>query len=214
MGRRGKKCPICSVPALAAQVQAERDSGASYTQIAALTGVNKFSISRHFRHVDKPVTADDNSLSPLERSERRLAELAERAEQSWLSAAAVGDSKAALDVLKSQIRLEVDQHKRLLQKAEQVIETEDASKVTPEKIDGLLKIYEQKKAERKKRERDLASRGFVVCPLCSVVESPGNWVFPGAIQKRWVECQKVYDAWCESTQAQKEQTENVNAALQ
>ena len=213
MGRRGKKCPICSVPALAAQVQAERDSGASYTQIAALTGVNKFSISRHFRHVEKPVTADDNSLSPLERSERRLAELAERAEQSWLSAAAVGDSKAALDVLKSQIRLEVDQHKRLLQKAEQVIETEDASKVTPEKIDGLLKIYRQKKAEREKRGRDLAFRGFVRCPLCSVAESPGNWVFPGAIQKRWAECRKVYDIWCDA-QSKKMEEQHAASAVQ
>lgn len=213
MGRRGKKCPICSVPALAAQVQAERDSGASYTQIAALTGVNKFSISRHFRHVEKPVTADDNSLSPLERSERRLAELAERAEQSWLSAAAIGDSKAALDVLKSQIRLEVDQHKRLLQKAEQVIETEDASKVTPEKIDGLLKIYRQKKDARLQREADLVARGFVRCPLCSVAESPGNWVFPGAIQKRWAECQKVYDAWCDA-QSKKMEEQHAASAVQ
>jgi hypothetical protein len=170
MGQRGRACPICVAdPLIRGQLEALHGSGNSYVKIASLMGeFNKFQISRHFRHVDKPVTVDDNSLSALERSERRLAELSERAEQSWLAAATSGDSKNALDILKSQLRLELDRHKRLVEQSEQaLVEAAKASdKDSPEYLDNLVRRYEAHKTEREKTVMKARASGHVDCPVC------------------------------------------------
>ena len=214
MGARGRPCKICLSPELKVRVESERETGASYREIAALVGFDKFKIARHFKHSApaQPI-ADTDGLSELELSDKRLATLADRLEQQFTSACAVGDQKLALDATKALSRIETERHRRIVKKVEEEAQTGDkANPNTPEKIDGLLKIYEQKKAEREKREQDLVSRGFVVCPLCSVAESPGNWVFPGAIQKRWAECQKVYDFWYDAqSKKMEEQKADVNA---
>lgn len=214
-----RPCPICvSDPALLAKVNALIASGESANAVAVASGFNKFAIQRHKRHAFPAITFDDNSLSPLARSEKRLNELASRAEQSWLGAVATGDARGALDVLKSQIRLALDLHSRLIEKAEQATEAAKVdNKNTPEHIDELLRLYREKKDARLQRESKLKESGYIPCPLCTTPESAGNWVHPSGIAALWRQVKQIYDNYCDEKEAearalaQKEQTENADA---
>jgi len=215
VGLRGRPCKICLSPELRVRVEATRETGASYREIAALVGFDKFKIARHFKHSApaQPVAETEN-LDELKVSDQRLATLLARLEAQYSAAVSVGDNKVALDITKVSARLEAEKHNRLVARKQAELDSSDkVNPNTPEKIDGLLKIYEQKKVEREKREQDLVARGFVHCPLCSVAESAGNWIFPGAIQKRWAECQKVYDIWCDA-QSKKMEEQHAASAVQ
>jgi hypothetical protein len=180
-----RPCKICTADLLVrSRIEALRGAGSSYRQIAELVpGFNMFAIQRHFRHIGQAATkavTEHEWLSPLEKSEKRLNELAERAEQSWLAAAATGDSRAALDVLKSQIRLELERHSRIQEKQETAAETAVTdSAPTPEqfaaiksKVDGVFS--------------EMLKRGFVSCPVCGGPRPIDPQIIPARI-KNWQE---------------------------
>jgi hypothetical protein len=207
-----RPCPICvSDPALLAKVNALIASGESANAVAVASGFNKFAIQRHKRHAFPAITVDDNSLSPLARSEKRLNELASRAEQSWLGAVATGDARGALDVLKSQIRLALDLHSRLIEKAEQATEAAKVdNKNTPEHIDELLRLYREKQDARQQKEADLIARGYVRCPLCSTSDLSGNWVHPSAIATLWKPVKAIYDKYCDEAERKALEVKNAD----
>jgi hypothetical protein len=172
VGQRGKKCPICAVPALLAQVQAERDAGGSYAQIASLTGVNKFSISRHFRHLaaTQPV-AEVSNLSELELSDQRLTQLAEQLSSQYAAAIATADNRTALDIMKVSARIETERHRRLTKKT--AATNASSGKPTVEDWDAALR------AARVLRQQKI-DRGFLLCPLCG-----SNLILPQQVREAW-----------------------------
>jgi hypothetical protein len=164
MARPGRHCPVCDAdPITRTKIESLRETGRSYREINALiSGFDVHKISRHFKHVGK-AAAEVTKLSPLEKSERRLAELSERAEASWLAAVSSADPKVAWDVLKSQIRVQLDHHARLVEQAEEKAATEATDKdswPTPAQFDNVLAKV------RAIRARDLAP-GMCMCPICN-----------------------------------------------
>jgi hypothetical protein len=172
MGLRGRPCKICISPELKSSVDAQMSAGESYVAIARATGINKFAVARHRKHAFPDIATEDKKLSPLERSERRLAELSSRAESQWLAAASTGDSRAALDILKSQIRLALDLHARLVEKA--ATSTDKKNAPTFDDYDAALRTYREQ--QKRKPETGIA------CPCCL---SCGSRVRPEEIRSRW-----------------------------
>jgi hypothetical protein len=164
--RPGRHCPICDAdPITLAKIESLRETGSSFREIVALVpNFDKFKLQRHFKHLRR-ATEKVNTLSPLEQSELRLNQLAERCEAQWLAAASNGDGRSALDCLKTAVRLEVDRHSRLLEKQEKLVEADSSD---PEKS-GAPSVEWLDMTVRKVREsraRDLQN-GYVVCPICS-----------------------------------------------
>jgi hypothetical protein len=146
MGARGRPCQICLSPELKVRVEATRETGASYREIAALVGLDKFKIARHFKHSPARPVAD--GLSELELSDKRLATLADRLEQQFASACVVGDQKLALDATKALSRIETERHRRIVKKVEEEAQTGNkANANTPEKIDEKLRWYRAQKVQ-------------------------------------------------------------------
>ena len=166
MGARGKKCPLCSDPQLRKRADASVAAGLSYAEIGASLSVSKFSVGRHARHSARLVAlATPAPGDELTESEARLAQLAARAEASWLAAAATGNGKDALEVLKAQIRLAVDHHERLLEKHEKAAaETDDPSNPTAgaPSVAWIDRIVNESRA----REAQALRNGKIRCPLC------------------------------------------------
>jgi hypothetical protein len=180
--RPGRRCPVCdSDPITLAKLSALRETGSSYREIAALVpGFDVHKIRRHFKHVGK-AAAKVSKLSPLEQSERRLAELSQRAEESWIAAAASGDSRAALDVLKASIRLEVDRHARLLEKQEKQVEADSddpikAGAPSVEFCDHLLRTVDE---YHRQQQAEQQAAGMISCPACG-----GDFIFPHQLRER------------------------------
>lgn len=183
MARPGRHCPVCDADLLVrTQIEALRESNHSYREIDSLVpGFDVHKIRRHFKHVGK-AAAEVTKLSAIEQSELRLTELANRAEESWIAAAASGDSRAALDVLKSQIRLSLDMHSRLLEKQEAAAEkAEENDAPSPAQLDAIVKRV------RAAREAAVAA-GAIWCPLCS--RTP---ISLAELAGRFPEAQQIYE---------------------
>jgi hypothetical protein len=201
MGARGRKCPVCSIPALCAQVDALLSAGESYPAIASAIGtLNKHAIARHRRHAFPDVVTAVPSGDPLAASDARLAVLAERCEAQWLASVAGGDGKAALDALKTAVRLELENRSRIQEKQEQ---TAEAAKVddknTPQAIDEMLRLYREKQDARMQRESELREKGYISCPLCG---SDKNLIHPSGIAVLWKPVKQIYDNYCDEKEAE------------
>ena len=202
MGARGKKCPVCSIPALAAQVQAERDAGSSYAQIAASTGVNKFSISRHFRHAGQAAAATPSG-DPLAASDARLAELTQRMEATWIACCSNSEVRAGLDALKVLCKLALEDRARIVKKIAEAAETSDKPEPnSPEELDRLVRRYESAKYERLQQIEAARKKGYIDCPLCSTAGAAGNLVHPSAIAHLWPAVRDLYNAFCDKKEAE------------
>jgi hypothetical protein len=182
VGKRGRQCPICRDPLILSKVESLRQSGCSFQEIAALVeGVNKYSISRHFRHSGQPALEVEN-LTDLEGSDRRLAILSDRLEQQYAAALACSDNKVCLEIAKVQARLEVERHNRIV--AKQQAEADDASKdglSSPAQLDAIVKRV------RAAREAAVAA-GAIWCPLCS--RAP---ISLAELAGRFPEVQRIYE---------------------
>jgi hypothetical protein len=154
----GKPCSICSDAMLAAKVDSLLQSGETYRAVASLTGVDQHKIGRHARHSRTRVTKHD-TLTPLELSERRLDTLFARSEASWLAAASSGDAKVALDILKSQVRMALSHHERLLEKQEQATQ-EKAGDFEKQLISPSVEFFDEC------LRRAQALEGKASCPCC------------------------------------------------
>jgi hypothetical protein len=166
MGKRGRKCSLCADASIAMRADSFIASGISFGEIAATLGVSKFVVSRHRRHSTSgpQVAVESSNLSALEQSENRLRELSQRAEQSWLAAAASGDARGALDILKSQIRLEVDRHSRLLEQEQiSTVQNDSSRSLTVADLDEML---HEAREQSEQRLADAVSRGEILCPVC------------------------------------------------
>jgi hypothetical protein len=181
MGLRGRPCRVCLNPELQARVESERETGASYREIAALVGLDKYKIARHFKHSGQAASAlpvaeaEDENLSELELSDKRLATISQRLEQQFASACAVADQKLALDATKALARVESERHRRIVKKTEAATDAANG-KGGPsiEYFDDLLRTQEKYKIEQ-------LSEGKIICPCC---EDQFHLVFPATIRQR------------------------------
>jgi hypothetical protein len=177
--RPGRPCKICSDPTLRAKVDALLQTGESYRAISALTGTDRFSIQRHKKHAFPPPVAEEENLSELELSERRLAELADQVRAQYASAVASGDAKVALDCSKVLSRLEIERHNRIVTRKQAEIDApknpeDDAG--SPEFHDSLLRKFESLRQEQTRA-------GRIACPVCAS-RSPVDYYFPGDVLER------------------------------
>jgi hypothetical protein len=161
VGKRGKSCPICTAsdPLVRAKGESLRETGSSLPEITALVpGFDRWQWQRHFKHMQAvvaPAPAD-----ALAASERRLAQLQERTEASWLAAASSGDAKSCLEILKAQIRMTVDHHERLLEKQQETIEnSKDDGQPSAAWVTGIVEKV------RNSYQRAI-DNGAIWCPCC------------------------------------------------
>ena len=91
---------------------------------------------------------------------RILLSSGERCEAQWLSSAANGDTRGALDTLKTAVRLELENRARLQEQAEAATETASRNEApSREWITGVV--------TRVRSAYDAAiQRGAVWCPIC------------------------------------------------
>jgi hypothetical protein len=174
-----RPCPICvSDPALLAKTNALLASGETVKAVADASGFNKYAVQRHKRHAFASV-AEVESLTELEKSERRLNELASRAESQWVAACASGDQRAALTILQSQIRLQLGRHTRLVEQQEKQVEAEADDPKNPKP--GSVAWFDSLVRKSREFRATELSWGKIPCPAC---ESPSSTVYPREIKTR------------------------------
>jgi hypothetical protein len=141
-------------------------AGSSYAEVGASVGLSRHTIARHARHSAQPFAeTEGENLSELELSDKRLATVADRLEQQFASACAVGDQKLALDATKALARVESERHRRLSDKQQATTEAAEKSGLSkPEDFDRLVEVV------RNYAEQKIA-QGWVRCPLCN----PGHY---------------------------------------
>ena len=161
MGRRGRACPLCTD--LRAKADALLASGISYREAAESLGVSKWSVSRHARHTAQAADAPIAPGDELAASDQRLHVLTERCEASWLSCASNGDIRAGLDVLKTAVRLELENRARILAKQEAVTETATNAGPGVEHLDSIVRRY---RAAQLELHTEALAGGEIDCPLC------------------------------------------------
>jgi hypothetical protein len=153
MGQRGRACPVCSNPELLPVVTALLEAGTTHAEIAERTAFSKDQIARHRRHSAKTSAPADEPTNELAVSNARLSRWLERSEAAWVAASAQGDTKSAIDALRSGVRAELEHHRRLeKQERTAVAETSADGQPTLESLDALL------------RE---TSTQFESCPVCT-----------------------------------------------
>jgi hypothetical protein len=205
MGARGRPCQICLSPELKVRVEATRETGASYREIAALVGLDKFKIARHFKHSAsqaQPIAETEN-LDELQVSDQRLATLLARLEAQYSAAVAVGDSKVALDITKVSARLEAEKHNRLVARKQADLDSvETDGRPSVAWMDALHRKGRELTAYREKRIAVALASGYCWCPLCSLPTGNGNLIWPGHIAEKWQLCKKIYDDFCDEAERQ------------
>ena len=171
MGARGRACPICASEAtLLQRINSLLESGEGPTSISRLTGIPKDRIGRHKKHAFQPAAVSDALGDPgseLEMSDARLARWLGRSEAAWVAASAQGDTKAAIDALRSGVRSELE-HRRRLEKREEQASTGNASLLPNGQkllsVDALDKLVREHREACAKRGR--ASLSAVRNGLC------------------------------------------------
>ena len=180
MGRRGRRCSVCGRdPIVLAKIGALRETGESYRAISALTGINRFSIARHFRHSGQPADADPLApVDELAQSDERLYALANQLSVQYAAAISCGDNKVALEITKVLARLETERHHRIVKKVQTAAASNannpQAGAPSVEFCDGVLASH-RAFIEKEK------SWGMIPCPCC---EDPSALVYPRQIRER------------------------------
>jgi hypothetical protein len=139
MGARpGRACPICSNAELLPVVTALLEAGTTHGEIAERTSFTKDQVARHKRH-SRPSAPADEPGDELAVSNARLGRWLERSEAAWVSASALGDTKAAIDALRSGVRAELEHHRRLEKTADQTsVDAKDDASATIAALDKMV----------------------------------------------------------------------------
>jgi hypothetical protein len=163
MGARGRPCRICADAQLLPQINAMLEAGSTQVSIAETAGVSKYVVGRHARHANLPAAiahANGDSGSELQLSDDRLRRWLERSEAAWVAASALGDTKAAIDALRSGVRSELE-HRRRLEKREKHAPSDGAllpngqRPLSLQELDSLIREH-----------RLLAKERGELCPEC------------------------------------------------
>jgi hypothetical protein len=162
---RGSPCQACISPHLGV-INSMIAAGTKLTEIAATTGLSKYSLSRHKRHsAQSPAIPAEISQDPRE---QEINLWLSRANELYLCAGLQGDVRSQAAALGQGLKaLEFDARRRGELLASQLAQVNQAKKTDDFPFEKRPLTIETLDAAVRASERDDELRGVAICPRCA-----------------------------------------------